>query len=125
MPSSPRPGRILIIEDHEPTRFLRRRLLRDAGYKVAEAANVTEALLLLETYRYDLILSDLNLPDGNGFALCRSVRQTDPSLPVILISSTYDDEAARQTALFSGACEFIADPVAPDVLIAAIQRHLG
>ena len=65
--------RLLVIEDHEPTMVVLARLLRQRGHVVLTAGTVKAALALASTHSFDLVISDLGLPDGNGFDLMRQL----------------------------------------------------
>jgi CheY-like chemotaxis protein len=67
-------GRILLVEDHEPTRAALARLLTRRDYKVMTAASVTEARTLARREKFDLVVSDIGLPDGNGYTLMSELR---------------------------------------------------
>ena len=69
------PLRLLVIEDHEPTIAVLARLLRRQGHDVLTAGTVKDALLLASTNSFDLVVSDLGLPDGSGIDLMRQLAQ--------------------------------------------------
>lgn len=73
--SSLRSLRLLVIEDHEPTMEVLARLLRSHGHEVLTACTVKIALLLASTHSFDLVVSDLGLPDGSGLDLMRQLAQ--------------------------------------------------
>ena len=74
---------------------------------------------MLERARYDLALVDVSLPDGNGFAVCTWIRQTQ-NIPVIFLTAS-GDEASVVTGLNMGADDYITKPFRPRELIARIQ----
>jgi two-component system, cell cycle sensor histidine kinase and response regulator CckA len=89
---SPEPepiGAILLVEDDDMVRFSTARLLRRAGYDVAEAAGGEEALVYLQTNAdvTDLVLSDVIMPKQNGYELGRTIRERWPEIRVVLISA--------------------------------------
>jgi DNA-binding response OmpR family regulator len=67
------PCRILLVEDHEPTRHILTRLLTRAGHEVQTAGSVTEAVEVAHGYPFDLLVSDVGLPDGSGMDLMRKL----------------------------------------------------
>lgn len=73
-PAAPLPLRLLVVEDHEPTLQVLSRLLRRDGHRITTANSVAEALSWAEGLEIDLVISDLGLPDGNGFDLMRKLR---------------------------------------------------
>jgi CheY-like chemotaxis protein len=66
--------RILLVEDHEPTRTALASLLTRRNYKVLSAVSVTEARALARQNHFDLVVSDIGLPDGDGYSLMSGLR---------------------------------------------------
>lgn len=73
---NPRASRILLVEDHEPTRTALAQLLIRRHYDVVPASSVKEALALGEKQKFDLLITDIGLPDGDGYQVMRSLRQS-------------------------------------------------
>ena len=71
-----------------------------------------------------LVLCDVHLPDTNGYALCRTLRTKYPRVQIIMTSATYTDEAARLSAMYAGAAEFISEPIPPERLVEIVKRYL-
>jgi two-component system NtrC family sensor kinase len=69
------PGRILVVDDNDGSRFARVRWLRAVGHTVFEAARLAEADILLREMRPELLVLDVHLPDGNGIDYCRQIKQ--------------------------------------------------
>ena len=67
-------GRLLLVEDHEPTRTAVQKLLAARNFEVCAAASVADAWALAEDTRFDLVVSDIGLPDGDGFLLMRELQ---------------------------------------------------
>lgn len=108
---------ILVVDDEQPIRELLGMMLGDAGHRVFEAADATEALSFLRgKQRVDLILSDINMPGMDGLELSRRVNVEWPELPVLLISGRPRP---------SGVRAFIAKPFRWDVLARAIAGLAG
>jgi two-component system, cell cycle response regulator DivK len=103
---------VLVVEDFEDNRFMMRRLLEMGGYQVVEAINGQEAVTLAETARPHLILMDLSLPQIDGLAATRRIRQLDgmTSVPIIAISA-HDTADFRNDALAAGCNEYLTKPV--------------
>ncbi len=117
---------VLNVDDHEPNRYARTRVLRAAGFEVIEAASGTEALEKVQAHAPDLVLLDVNLPDINGIEISRRLK-SDPSTkatPVIQISAISREESDQVTALEGGAETYLTEPVAPDVLVAHTRALL-
>ncbi len=100
--------RLLIVEDHETTRTVLSRLLSRDGHTVTTAGTVHEALLAFDAARFDLVISDLGLPDGSGLDLMRELQRQRP-VPGIALSGYGMEEDLRQTK----AAGFFAHLVKP------------
>jgi DNA-binding NarL/FixJ family response regulator len=82
------PQRVLIIDDHAPFRAATRELLERRGFAVvAEADNARAGLQAAEAAAPDAVVLDVNLPDGNGIDVCRTLTQANPALVVLLVSA--------------------------------------
>jgi PAS domain S-box-containing protein len=118
--------RILNVDDYVPGRYARTQVLQRAGFEVVEASTGAEALRIVAEDSPDLVLLDVNLPDIDGFEVCRRLREQLGTLtiPVIHISSTFVNERAQQLAMDGGADAFLTDPVEPPVLLATVHALL-
>ena len=116
-------GSILIAEDHAPTRYLRARVLTEAGYSILESgcAATTVGAIKDGGSAIGLVLLDVGLPDGNGFDVCSQIKTTRPDLPVVLISAVYRSPHARRDGLGAGADAYVVDPTPPARLVKLIQ----
>lgn len=117
--------RVAVVDDNEATLYSTSRVLRAAGFEVAEGASGEEALdLALKDI--DLMLLDVNLPDLHGFEVCRRLRQHPQSarLPVIHVSATFVTDLDKAHGLDSGADGYLTHPIEPSVLIATIKAFL-
>ncbi|HZE57485.1 MAG TPA: ATP-binding protein, partial [Chthoniobacterales bacterium] len=93
---------ILFVEDHEDTARVLGRILRNAGFDLSHAGTVAEARSLAGTRRFDLLISDLGLPDGSGLDLMKALREAQGMKGIALSGfGTDDDVAASQAAGFS------------------------
>jgi len=104
---------ILVVDDYAGARYLRSRILTDAGYEVVEAENGEDALRLASTVLPALILLDVNLPDISGTEVCSRLRR-DPAtaaIPVIQITGAWLSEEARRRGMASGANAYLTEPV--------------
>jgi nitrogen-specific signal transduction histidine kinase/CheY-like chemotaxis protein len=112
--------RILFVEDHKDTARVLGRILENAGYDVSHAESLAKARELTARRRFDLVISDLGLPDGNGSDLMRSLRDMQGP-PGIALSGfgTAADVAASKAAGFS---EHLTKPVDWERLKTAIER---
>jgi PleD family two-component response regulator len=99
---------ILVVDDSRPTRDIERDILQAEGYKVDTAADGSEALAAAKNTRYDLICTDIVMPNMDGFMLTENVRKNDAlrDIPVIIISSKTDEED-KARAVLAGADRYI------------------
>jgi CheY-like chemotaxis protein len=117
---------ILNVEDDSPSRFLKSRILERAGFEVVEAVTAADAVRSATDDRdgLRLVLLDLRLPDGDGFSVCEQIKATRPTLPVVMITSTYATAQGRQDGLACGADAYLIEPVPADRLVQVIRRFL-
>ena len=116
--------RILIVEDEDGVREFALRILTDAHYRVVAAATCAEArVLIAEAGPFDLLLSDVVLPDGNGIRLADELTATRPHLPVLLCSA-YSDEQANSDVIRARGFHFLAKPYPVAALLREIHAHL-
>lgn len=122
----PRTAQILNVDDHEPSRYVITRMLRQAHFNVIEAASGTETLRLVDSLKPDVVLLDVHLPDINGFEVCRRIKANPETagIPVLHISSTCITSAERVRGLDGGAESYLIEPVEPELLIATIKALL-
>lgn len=125
MPDVNSRGRILIIDDEEPTRYIFRRILTHAGYHVEEAQTGREGLAKA-MLAPDLIISDVNLPDMLGYDVCRRLKSNPLtlSIPVLQISASFVSTESKVQALEGGADSYLTQPVEPTVLLASVNALL-
>ncbi|HEX8071491.1 MAG TPA: response regulator [Pyrinomonadaceae bacterium] len=117
---------ILLVEDFEDNRFMMRRLLEMGGYRVVEAVNGQEAIEAAGRVRPDLILMDLSLPQLDGLAATRRIRQLDglAFTPIVAISA-HDTSDFRADALAAGCDEYLTKPVDFDRLERLLEDLLA
>jgi signal transduction histidine kinase len=119
-PEGTRRLRILLVEDHADTARILSRLLGRAGYAVITASDVAEAETVAKREAFDLLISDLGLPDGNGHEVIRRVG-AHRIVPAIAMSGYGMDEDMRRSRE-AGFTEHLVKPVDVAHLIAAIKR---
>ena len=116
---------VLNVEDHEPARFLRTRILENAGYTVREAGSADEAVAAsVAEPQVRLVLLDVGLPDGDGFQVCQRIKSQRADLPVVMITSIYRSASARREGLSIGADEYLLEPLPGHRLVGTIDRLL-
>lgn len=115
--------RILVIEDMSVMQALLAGALRNGGYWVDTASTAAEGRQALEAGEFDLVLLDIELPDGDGLSLLKELKQAS-SLPVILVSGR-DRPEQRALGLEIGADDYVPKPVYPPELLARVKIVLG
>lgn len=118
----PRP-RILVVDDDEALRTVLVETLEAAGYEAEAVGGVELALRALQHTGFDLVLSDVNMGSRDGFELLAQVRASDPSPPVVLMSS-FGAGAVAERARREGAVEFLDKPFGLDDLVSVVARTL-
>ena len=114
---------VLIADDLDHERFLLRTILENAGHDVAEAANGADALALARAMTPDLLITDLLMPEMDGFELCRQWRR-DPGLrdvPVLVYSANYSEPDDLAFSRLIGADRAIAKPVTREPVLEAVR----
>ena len=103
---------VLLVEDTEDNRFMMRRLLEMAGYRVIEAMNGEEAVKLAESDRPNLILMDLSLPVIDGLAATRLIRKLPDfdAIPIIAVSA-HDTSDFQSEAIEAGCNSYVTKPI--------------
>jgi len=103
-------NQVLIVDDEPDIRELLELTLGRMNLETRSAQNVEEAMHLLEQFKFDLCLTDMRLPDGNGLDLVRHIQGSHPQMPVAVITAHGSMEAAI-TALKAGAFDFVSKPL--------------
>lgn len=115
---------ILLVEDKDSLRAMLRHALEAQGHSVLEARDEREAVQALHSSRPGVVLSDLRLPEGDGFGVLRAAKELDPELPVIVMTA-YSTVQDAVRAIKEGALDFLAKPVDPDHLLLMVERALS
>jgi hypothetical protein len=114
--------RLLIVDDHEDTRRVLRRLLESLGYSVATAGSATAALSHVTVNEIDVLVSDLGLPDASGHDLVRQVQRIR-NVPAVAISG-FGSAVDIQNSLDAGFYAHLIKPLDFNLLHATIQRAM-
>ncbi|HEY0076663.1 MAG TPA: response regulator [Abditibacteriaceae bacterium] len=120
--------RLLVVDDESATRDMLSQILSHAGAEVEAAESVLAVRQILSRWKPNLIISDIGMPEEDGYALMRFVRSLHPddggTLPAIALSA-YTREQDHQAALQVGYQKYLAKPVAPGDLIKAIAELMN
>lgn len=116
-------AKILLVEDDPTIIDTLTELLRGAGYTVDTADTQREAIAMATHQTYQLLLLDVTLKQGNGFAVCAAAKEATPEVPVIFLTAS-DDEFNTVTGLTMGADDYIAKPFRPRELLARIATTI-
>ena len=114
-------GRILIVDDEPNMRRILASNLRLDQHQIWEAGGVDEAQRSLASNDFDVVITDQKMPDGEGLTVLASAHESDPTLPVILLTAVATIELAVE-AMRSGAFDFLTKPFQPQVVRATVQR---
>lgn len=113
---------ILIVEDDITIINMLSDFLRKEGFQTDSANGMSQAMELLETKEFDLVLIDISLKDGNGYGVCHVVK-AKKDIPVIFVSAS-TDEYSVVTGLDMGADDYISKPFRPKELVSRIKSVL-
>lgn len=115
---------VLVVDDEPAGRYATARMLRNAGFTVRETGSGYDAVELAQAAA--AVVLDVNLPDINGVEVCNLIktRVATGRLPVLLHSAVYDDDLHREAGLAAGADAYLAAPLQPEVLVAALDKVL-
>ncbi len=121
--------KILSVDDKVENLYLVESILKGAGpgYEVVSAHNGVEALQQLEQHKFDLIISDILMPQMDGFELCHQVKQRPAlrQIPFIFYTATYTEEKDEELGLRLGASRFIIKPVEPYIFLNVVREVLN
>lgn len=119
-----RPRWVLVVEDDEEMRELLKKVLAKEGYRVGLAANGAEALARLAAEPYDLVVTNMLMPEAGGLQLIADIRARSPELPVILITA-FGDWSSYAQALDLGVSAYISKPLRMAEFLGAVTRALA
>jgi DNA-binding response OmpR family regulator len=100
---------VLVVEDHTDTRGVLGLLLNRYGCRIATARNIRDALLLLKEMRFDVLVSDLDLPDGDGLDLVREAKQKQTLKAIAVTGRSAPEE--RRAGLDAGCDFYLTKPI--------------
>ncbi|HEX8679363.1 MAG TPA: response regulator, partial [Chthoniobacterales bacterium] len=112
--------RILMVVDHEHTALVMSRLLRRGGHEVTTANTVQAAVEILRAQRVDLLVSDLGLPDGNGYQVMRELAKRGDAKGIAVSGYGMDEDLAQSSA--AGFSAHLIKPISPEQLEKTIKE---
>src|SRR5262245_53227469 len=116
-------GQILVVDDEQETCDLLEMALVRHGFKVTTSTAAQRALDLVGQHDFDVVLTDLSMPEMSGLDLCERVLGTRPNMPVVVITGQGSLETAIG-AIRVGAYDFITKPVDPKLLFLSVSRAI-
>ncbi len=116
-------ARVLVVEDNEAIRLSLFAILKNHGFEVTCAADVSEALKFISSQKYDVLLSDLHMPGaGDGLTVVSAMRHANPEAVTLLLSA-FPEMSAAANAILMQTDEILVKPMnVPDLLDAITQR---
>jgi two-component system chemotaxis response regulator CheY len=117
---------ILTVDDSPSLRMAVRAALTGAGYSVAEAADGIEGLSKAAATRFDLIITDLNMPNMDGLTMIRELRRSpgQAGVPIVFLT-TESDDSVKMEAKSAGATGWLVKPFNADQLVRVAKKVLG
>ncbi len=119
-------GHLLLVEDNEINQLIAEELLRSVGYTVDTANNGQEAIDMLQSKNYDLVLMDIQMPVLDGLSASKKIREIDAfkDLPIVAMSA-HAMTGDKEISLAHGMNDHITKPIVPETLYAALKYWLG
>lgn len=121
--NAPANQRILVIEDDPNTQSFLSQGLEEAGYQVVLAGGAKSGLDLYQQGKWQLVILDIMLPDGDGLAVCRAIRATDTQVPILFLTAIGSPENIA-SGLDTGADDYLVKPFKFVELLARIRTLL-
>lgn len=115
---------ILVVEDDEDNQLLISKILTNQGYDVSVAGDGIDALMVLAQKRFDLILSDINMPNLDGFKFLELINQKGIKAPLMFLTARSEEEDEVK-GLELGALDYLKKPIKKDALLLRVKRALG
>lgn len=115
--------RILVAEDDEMLNELVCSALSQGGYEAVSCKDGEQALRAMEKENFDMLISDIMMPHIDGYALAKTVRQTDGNIPILFMTAL-DDKPAQQRGYAAGADDYVVKPFDTDILLLRVRALL-
>lgn len=116
-------GRVLVIDDEAIVRVSCERVLKPVGFEVMVTSRGDEAIELLEKEPYDVVLTDLKMPDMDGLEVLKIIKERWPDIQVIIITGYGTINTAVQ-AIKMGAYEYIEKPFTPQDILEVVEKAI-
>ena len=119
--------KIVVAEDDENSRELLHTVFAASGYQVASFDNGLKALTYLQVESADLIVSDILMPEMDGYGFCKAVKQNInlQKIPFIFYTATYTSDQDERFAMTLGASKFLVKPIPMEALLQEVAECLG
>ncbi|MGD0923490.1 MAG: response regulator [Terriglobia bacterium] len=116
-------ARILIVDDDPYFLRVLGRILTGENFQVKTAEGAAQAAQVLQENCFDLVISDLRLPDGDGLSILQEIRKSGSEIPVVILTA-YGEVDSYLEAMNAGATEYLNKPVKSEELIAVVRSCL-
>ena len=116
-------ARILVVDDERSMREFLEIFFRSEGYDVTTAGDVASGRLQLESDEFDVLITDIKMPDGSGLDLLHAVQENAPETMVVMITAFASTETAL-AAMKQGAYDYITKPFHVDAIRLAVEKAL-
>ncbi len=117
-------AQVMVVEDDADLLEALSETLSTAGYEVAHARDGSDALKLLEQQQFDLVVSDIQMPNMDGHSMLKKVKENHPDLPVMLMTA-YGSIQQAVDAMRDGAVDYMVKPFEAEVLVNMVSRYAG
>jgi DNA-binding NtrC family response regulator len=116
-------ARILIVDDDPYFLRVLSRILTGENFQVKTAEGAVEAAQILQENSFDLVISDLRLPDGDGLSILQQIRKSGSEIPVVILTA-YGEVDSYLEAMNAGATEYLNKPVKSEELLVVVRSCL-
>ena len=115
--------RVLVADDSSTMRKIILRSLQAVGVKdVAEAADGAEAVAMFAPGKFDMVLTDWNMPGMTGLEVLKKIREQDQNIPVIMVTTEAEKSRVLE-AIQAGVTDYLVKPFTPDTLREKLEKH--
>ena len=115
---------ILVVEDDNATRDTMVDLLSEAGYEVESARNGEDAIAMAQEYSFNIVITDLKMPKGDGIQVLEQIKKIDPRT-IVIICTGYGTVDTAVKSMKLGAYEYITKPIKIEEIKLVVQRALN